>query len=391
MLTVTDEGDALVLSFPIFNPNPEFSMSAQLRMFGLLAGLLVSQTATPCTGISLQAENGAAIVGRTVEWALHDSEHHRLLIVPRNKEFVSQTPDGRPGKRWQGRHGFVSLTSYGQPYGPDGLNEKGLSVGMFYFPGFASYATYKPEDSARTLSIGDFMQWMLSSFASVDEVRRELPSITVVNVDDPRFRGVPMPFHWKIADASGMSIVVEIVNRGEVKIFDTFKGVITNSPGYDWHLTNLRNYLGLSPDAKASVSMDQLQFSPLGAGSGMIGLPGDFTPPARFVRATALTASARPLPNAMEAVFEGFRILDSFNIPLGAISPRDKMPKDIVGATQITSVSDLSNQRYYFTTMRNREVRMIDLRTIDFATVREHMIDGDEGRVNPVRALKIVP
>lgn len=366
-------------------------MPTKLRLLGLLTGLLFSQVATPCTGISLQAQDGTSIVGRTVEWALNDSEHHRLLIVPRQKKFVSQTPDSRPGKSWQGRYGFVSLTSYGQPYGPDGLNEKGLSVGMFYFPGFASYAPYNPKHADKTLSIGDFMQWMLSSFASIDELRRELPKITVVNVDDPRFHGVPMPFHWKIADASGKSIVIEIINQGEVKVYDTFKGVITNSPGYDWHLTNLRNYLGLSPDAHAPISIDQRQLAPLGAGSGMIGLPGDFTPPARFVRATALSVSARPLPNASEAVFEGFRILDSFNIPLGAITPRENMPKDIVGATQITSVSDLGNKRYYFTTMRNREVRMIDLQAIDFAKVREQVIDGDEGRVNPVRNLKPAP
>ena len=30
-----------------------------------------------------------------------------------------------------------------------------------------------------------------------------------------------------------------------------------------------------------------MNFAPLGGGSGMIGLPGDFTPPSRFVRAVA--------------------------------------------------------------------------------------------------------
>ena len=28
-----------------------------------------------------------------------------------------------------------------------------------------------------------------------------------------------------------------------MKIYDAVLGVITNSPTYDWHLTNLRNYL----------------------------------------------------------------------------------------------------------------------------------------------------
>jgi choloylglycine hydrolase len=226
------------------------------------------------------------------------------------------------------------------------------------------------------------MQWMLSSFSTVDEVR-------VVNADDPRFHGVPLPFHWKVADPTGKAIIIEIVENGKVNVYDAFLGVITNSPGYDWHLTNLRNYLHLTPEPRAPLTVGKLELSPLGAGSGMIGLPGDFTPPSRFVRAAALTASVRPLADARTAVFEAFRILDSFDIPVGAVVPQKATPTDIESATQITSVSDLKNARYYFTTMRNREVRMIDLKAIDFAKVREQMIDGDGGRLYPVRELRV--
>ena len=34
-----------------------------------------------------------------------------------------------------------------------------------------------------------------------------------------------------------------------MKIFDAPLGVITNAPSYDWHETNLRNYINLSPVA----------------------------------------------------------------------------------------------------------------------------------------------
>jgi choloylglycine hydrolase len=86
----------------------------------------------------------------------------------------------------------------------------------------------------------------------------------------------------------------------------------------------------------------------------MKGLPGDFTSPSQFVRAAALIASVRTFPESEDAVFEAFRILDSFNIPLGAVGPGENIPKDIEGATQIISVSDLKNKRYYFHTMSNR-------------------------------------
>jgi choloylglycine hydrolase len=120
-----------------------------------------------------------------------------------------------------------------------------------------------------------------------------------------------------------------------------------------------------------------------------VGLPGDFTPPSRFVRAAVLTATARPLPTVVEAVFEAFRILDGFNIPVGLTAARGNTAQDIASATQITTASDLKNRRYYFHTMNSREVRMIDLSKIDFSTVKEQMIDGDEGRKNAVREISI--
>ena len=92
--------------------------------------------------------------------------------------------------------------------------------------------------------------------------------------------------------------------------------MITNWPSYDWHETNLRNYVNLSPVALPGKKIGELDFKPLGGGSGMIGLPGDFTPPSRFVRATAFAKSARPTDTGEETIYEVFRVLDNFNVPL---------------------------------------------------------------------------
>jgi choloylglycine hydrolase len=358
------------------------------RAAALAASLVLSGPGLACTGISLRAADGGVVVARTVEWALSDASHDRLMVIPRRHDFVGTTPGGANGMRWQGRHGFVTMTAYGQPFGPDGMNEAGLYVGMYYLPGFADYAPYLPAEASRSLSVGDFMQWMLSSFSTIDEVRARLGDVRVVNVDDPRFGGAALPFHWKVADPSGRSIVIELVEGGTVKVYDAFLGVITNAPTYDWHLLNLRNFVGLTPAPRAGVTIGEFDLRPFGAGSGMIGLPGDFSPPSRFVRAAALTATARPLADAQDAVFEAFRILDSFNIPLGAIAPADRVARDIEGATQITSASDLANRVYYFHTMHNRQVRAIDLRKIDFERVRAQTIEDDQARARNVRELR---
>lgn len=369
---------------------PMKMLAQTFTIMALCATLLLPRPAAQaCTGISLKSQDGSVVVARTVEWALGDAKHNQIVVFPRGKAFRAQTPEGINGKTWVGSFGFVSLSAYDQPYGPDGMNERGLYVGMYYFPGFADYSRFEPSQVSRSLSVGDFMQWMLSSFATVAEVRQHLNDVVVVNVEDPRFGGAKLPFHWKVADPSGESIVIEIINGGQVRVFDSLMGVITNSPGYDWHLTNLRNYINLSPQSSAPVTIDRLTLSPLGSGSGLLGLPGDFTPPSRFVRAAFLTATARPLPTAVDSVFEAFRILDSFNIPVGATAVRGKTAGDIESATQITVASDLRNRRLYFHTMSNREVRLIDLSRIDFTRVKEQMIDIDAGRRHVVREISL--
>jgi choloylglycine hydrolase len=351
----------------------------------VLALLFSSTHVYPCTGITLKSKDGGVVVSRTVEWALNDAQHNKILVVPRHKKFTGQTPEGYNGKTWTGKYGFVTLTAYGQPYGPDGLNEEGLYVGVYYLPGFAEYATYDRSEAEKSMSVGDLMQWMLSSFKTVDEIVSNLSSVVVVNVENKDFGGAALPFHFKIVDPSGNSKVIEIVNNGEVKIYEPYLGVITNSPTYDWHIINQRNYLGLSVIPNSSQVYGDYELNPVGGGSGLLGLPGDFTPPSRFVRAAAFTASCRPLDTSMDAVFESFRILDNFNIPLGAQIPKDRLPTDIVSATQVTSSSDLKEKVYYYHTMWNRQVRKIDLKQIDFSTIQEQVIDDDASKLNTVK------
>jgi choloylglycine hydrolase len=338
-----------------------------------------------CTGITLTSKDSAVVVARTVEWALSDAQHNQILVVPRNKTFNALTPEGNNGMNWIGKYGFVTLTAYGQPYGPDGLNEEGLYVGVYYLPGFAEYAIYDKSKASNSMSVGDFMQWMLSSFKTVEEIIENLDNVLVVSVENENFGGADLPFHFKITDPTGQAKVIEIVNKGEIKIYEPYLGVITNSPTYDWHVINQRNYLGLSVMPNPSQTLGSHNLKPMGGGSGLIGLPGDFTPPSRFVRAAAFTASCRPLATSTDAVFESFRILDNFNIPLGATAPKEYIPGDIASATQVTTSSDLKNRVFYYHTMWNRQVRKIDLKAINFATIQEQIIDDDALKMNNIK------
>jgi choloylglycine hydrolase len=317
-----------------------------------------------CTGITLRALDGAVIHGRTMEWGSFDLES-RVVIIPRGSKFTAVTPDQKPGKTWTSLHGVVGVDAVGKEIIADGINEKGLTVGEFYHPGFAEYPAYDPAQAAESMSSLDVGLYLLSQCASVDEVRAAMAAIRVVPVVDPSI-GIAPPMHYLVTEPSGKAIVIEFL-KGEMKIFDAPLGVITNSPSYDWHETNLRNYVNLSPVAIPDKKLAEINFKPLGGGSGMIGLPGDNTPPSRFIRAVAATQTARPTATGDETIYELFRILDNFNLPLGAAEGSgEEKTSGMRSATLWTTGYDTKNLIMYYHTQHNRRLRMVDLRKIDF-------------------------
>jgi len=179
---------------------------------------------------------------------------------------------------------------------------------------------------------------------------------------------IASPIHLIVAEPGGKAIVIEFT-EGTVKIHDAPLGVITNSPNYDWHVTNLRNYVNLSPVALPDKKIEDMGFAPLGGGSGMIGLPGDFTPPSRFVHAVAFGQTARPPTTGSETMREPFRILDNFSVPLGAAEGEESKLKTegMRSATLWITVYDSKNLVLQYHTQHNRRVRQVDMKKIDFS------------------------
>lgn len=340
-------------------------LSTQLAAAVMGLTLAIPQ-APACTGISLKARDGATVFGRTMEWGTFDL-NSRLVVAPRGYEFHSHLENGAKGISWKSRYGVVGLDALGKDYILDGMNEKGLSVNLFYHPGYAEYPSANPKNLAKSLGPLDLPQYLLTTSASVDDVRAALAKVQVVNVVEAAI-GMAPPIHLMATDASGKAIVIEFV-KGEVQVIEAPLGVITNAPSYDWHVTNLRNYLNLSPVSLPSKKLEEMNFAPLGAGSGMIGLPGDFTPPSRFVRAVAFTQTARPTATGAETFYEVFRILDNFNIPLGSgegAAPTGPLT-GMRSSTIWTSAYDTKNLVMEYHTMHNRRVRQVDLKKIDFS------------------------
>ncbi len=314
----------------------------------LAASLALATTPTlACTGISLKATDGGAIRGRTLEFGFPLQSN--VIVIPAGKEFTATLPDGGQGLSYKTRYGMVGANAFNEVLIVDGLNDQGLSFGLFYFPGFAKYADASKENASRALAAQDFGTWVLGNFATVDEVKKAVQNTVMVATKLPGLgsaEGMPLDAHFFVQDKSGKSIAIEPVD-GKLQVTDAPLGVMTNAPTYDWHMTNLGNYINLSAKDITSEKLGPVTLTAIGSGTGMLGLPGDFTPPSRFVRAVMFSQAAVPNADSEDAVFSAFHILNQFDIPKGSVI-NGAVGKPAAEITEWTSVNDLKNSALVF-------------------------------------------
>lgn len=340
--------------------------------------------AEACTGISMFSADGSYFQARTIEWA-GTNLNSMYVVVPRNFSQTSFTPKGQNGMTFKSKYGYIGLAVHEKEFIAEGLNEAGLSAGLFYFPDFGSYVLYDEQYNSTTIADLQLVSWILSQFATVDEVKANINKVRVVSLMGGN--GSEEAIHWRIGDKSGKQIVLEIEN-GVPHIYDNPIGVLTNAPGFQWHLSNLSNYINLTPVNPPAHKMADFMVNPIGHGNGFLGLPGDFTPPSRFVRAAFFKSTAPMLPTARQTMLQCFHILNNFDIPIGMNFPKNEIP-DLPSATQWTSVIDLTNKVVYYKTFDNNNIRMIDLKDIDFGKVKYQYQKLDEPNSQPVEVVTV--
>ena len=347
-----------------------------------LAGVFADK-ADACTGISLTAGDGSRIVARTVEWAATPMQCG-YVVAPRGHEHQSYTPTGENGLKYKALYGYVGIYTEYEPFVVEGVNEAGLSAGLFFFPQYGEYAPYNQANNGKTLCDMQFVSWVLSQFSSIDQVKSAISNIDLVTLNH-KIGSV----HWRIAQPDGRMVVLEVV-AGVPHFYENTLGVLTNAPGFPWHMTNLNNYINLVPGSAPDNTIKAgITLQPLGHGSGMLGLPGDFTAPSRFVRATFFQTTSPVWATGFETVVQAFHILNNFDIPVGSQHVRADIPKDLPSATQFTAVTDQKAMKFYYRTAWNSNIRCIDLNSIDFHKIKYQSHPLDNQQVQPVEVLKI--
>jgi choloylglycine hydrolase len=336
-------------------------------IFVLYALLIVTSPLGACSSIRLKAKDGSIIYARTMDFTLNTSSE--IITFPRNTEFKTTLPEGESGLQWKNKYGFVGINVLGVDHAADGINEKGLVFGAFYFPNYAEYEKLTHSNAKNSIVQWELGTYLLGMCSTVEEVRKILPTINVVySRIEPRPDAL---FHYIVHDTLGNSLVIEYV-KGKLTTYDNPVGVFTNTPTFDWHLKNINNYMHVFTPPIKTLSLNNITLHALGEGNNLIGLPGDFTSPSRFIRLVALTQTAQQPANAEEGICQAINIMNNVVLPYGTIKSILNN-KQIYDYTQWVTVYDLANKKMYYRTYDNHNYRYIDLNKLSFENNKKRL------------------
>jgi len=333
----------------------------------LAAVLAFATTADACTSFLLKAENGEFVYGRTLEFALMLKS--QVIVMPRGYDNKGVGPDGKAGSglAYKAKYGATGMNALGLPVVVDGINEKGLAAGMFFFPNLAKFQDVAPEEAANSIASYEVVNYILTQFATIDEVKAGLPKIKVNNSELAVFKGAA-PVHYSVHDAAGNSIAIEYIN-GQLQVTDNPTGVMTNAPSIQWHLDSLSMYATSTPQPVPPFTINGKSFPQFSTGGGQVAQPGDYSSQSRFIRAAFLVASAPKFKDAAEGIPLAFHMLNQFDIPPGAIQTvaGGSAGGGVAGyeITEWTVSADLKNGIYQFRTYDNPAIRQVSLKDLD--------------------------
>ncbi len=297
-----------------------------------------------CTTIGFSYNEGI-VFGRTLELGV--KLENKILYVPKEtKDFIHAVGENFDSKYSVLGSGFFTIPSFG-----DGINEMGLMGSSNFFPAYGSFAK-EPILGKINMTTANSFDYFLSQCKDIDEVKEEAAKIILVEHGEKE-EDVSNSMHFFFMDAKGNKLVLE-PKDGVFIQHDNPYGVLSNAPDFGWHATNIKNYVHLGADNIEEVDFNGTMISKFGEGTGMLGLPGDFTPPSRFVRAAYFVSNTPKDLGRSAGILQAFRILSQFDIPVGAIyDPKEGHTDEAL----YTSVMDTNKKAYFIKCHENINIQ----------------------------------
>jgi len=88
----------------------------------------------------------------------------------------------------------------------EGMNEAGLSAGLFRCAEHYDFDEYESSGSRRTLCSAQLVSWLLSQFSTIDQIKDALEHVDIVTLDDED------AVCWRIAEPNGKMSILEIID-----------------------------------------------------------------------------------------------------------------------------------------------------------------------------------
>lgn len=298
-----------------------------------------------CTAAAFQSQD--FYFGRNLD--LEYSYHEEVTVAPRNYPFRF-----RNAETISHHYAMIGMAYIREDYPLyyEATNERGLSMAGLNFPGNADYKPFT--EGKDNITSFEFIPWILCQCATIAEAREKLSRLNLTALSF--HQELPAAsLHWIISGRDG-SITVECVKDG-LKIYDNPVGILTNNPTFDYHMTNLSNYMSLSVNPPENHFGEKLSFVPYSRGMGAMGLPGDLSSASRFVKAAFTKLNSRCGSSEAESVSQFFHILKSVEQQQGCVYLGE-------GKYEITIYSCCCNADkgiYYYTTYDNSRISAVDM------------------------------
>ncbi len=206
-------------------------MNIKPLALGLIMAGLSASAAHACTSIAWNTDEHGVITSRTNDWM--EATNPQLGGIVAGEERYIQGP--HMGMKYTAKYDAVAVMPYGLDLVHDGVNSEGLQINTLYYRPMTMDDASKPSQISQLT----FSGYVLTNYASVDEVVKALPTLDYGYV---KLDGMPadIVLHWSITDKSGDRAVIEMDPDG-VKVYRGVEAaVMTNDPSMQEHIDNLK-------------------------------------------------------------------------------------------------------------------------------------------------------
>jgi len=289
----------------------------------IVFGLLISNSLFACSSFVL-SDSSNLLFGRN-----YDFPFGKGFVTINKKGVNKQAIVNAPFKpvRWISKYGSITFNQVGIDAPMDGMNEKGLVIAQMGLAA-SQYPKTNPENTINQL---EWIQYQLDMSATLDEVIENNRNISIV----PVF----MPVHYLICDKDASVGVIEFCG-GELKVYkgDDIEMPVCSNMFFDESMEKLKAYKSFGGDQSIPEKSEKVVIND------------------EFIM--NIVAKACKMIKAYKKQGLTNSVEYSFNI-LNAIGLENR--------TQWSVVYDINNLSVRFKSLKNKEIRIIDLKQFNFS------------------------